>query len=235
MNGTLRLVDLWPPGRVRTASEAEHEILRQAIRLFGRRGFGGTSMRAIATAADVTAPLIGYHFRNKEGLFEACVQVTTASSTELLHVPPQDAMSIADRVRVFAAGHVDFAQRYPEALRFILTVAYGPEDAQPPVDFAAHWRPVVFDLIGRFEDAIERGEFTPRSGATVPRLVRHLLNLVHTEVMGAYEKERFLTDDDDLTDFMDEGDLDLVEDLVTQFFQGAGVLHARGETEEPSR
>ena len=52
----LRLPDLWPPGGNRTSGDAETEILRQAIRLFGRRGYGGTSLRTIAAEARVTAP-----------------------------------------------------------------------------------------------------------------------------------------------------------------------------------
>jgi AcrR family transcriptional regulator len=43
-------------------------ILRTAERLFAQRGFNAVSVRELAAAAGVNLALIGYHFRNKEGL-----------------------------------------------------------------------------------------------------------------------------------------------------------------------
>ena len=154
------------------------------------------------------------------------------SSTASLRLPSGDDLSLEDGVRHFATEHVRFASAYPEALRFILTVAYGPEENQPAVDLAACWRDVVFELVQRFERALADGEFVARAGATAPRLAHHLLNVVHLEVMGAYEKERFLGEAEDLAAVLDAGDLDLVEDLVAQFFHGAGQITV-GKPEEP--
>ncbi|MEV4776975.1 TetR family transcriptional regulator [Microbacterium sp. LWH12-1.2] len=43
-----------------------------AIGCFARRGFGGTTLRQIATEADVSAALILHHFGSKDGLRDAC-------------------------------------------------------------------------------------------------------------------------------------------------------------------
>lgn len=56
------------------AGEATRErIVVAARRLFGEKGYAGTSTRDIAAAAGVHQPQVAYHFGNKEGLWEACV------------------------------------------------------------------------------------------------------------------------------------------------------------------
>lgn len=55
--------------RVRPTSK--EDILDAAERLFASRGFDGTSMREIAQEAGVAQALLHYHFKTKEGLFEA--------------------------------------------------------------------------------------------------------------------------------------------------------------------
>jgi AcrR family transcriptional regulator len=57
----------------RTARDA---ILRAARKLFTTKGFASTTVREICREAFVTAPVLYYHFGNKEGLFEAVVEDT---------------------------------------------------------------------------------------------------------------------------------------------------------------
>jgi len=55
----------------RTARDA---ILRAARNLFTTKGFASTTVREICQEAGVTAPVLYYHFGNKEGLFDAVGQ-----------------------------------------------------------------------------------------------------------------------------------------------------------------
>lgn len=65
-------------GRVLLSDPSTHDartrILAAAIELFGRSGYAATSVRSIASAADVSAPLVIHHFGDKEGLRKACDQ-----------------------------------------------------------------------------------------------------------------------------------------------------------------
>ncbi len=56
-----------PPAR----PSSREDILDAAEAQFARRGFEGASMRGIAEAAGVAQALLHYHFKSKEGLFEA--------------------------------------------------------------------------------------------------------------------------------------------------------------------
>lgn len=63
--------------RPRDAASAQAEqtraaLIRAALRLFGQKGFEGTSTRDIAAAANANIGSIAYHFGGKEGLRLAC-------------------------------------------------------------------------------------------------------------------------------------------------------------------
>lgn len=53
-------------------------IIQSAIELFSAQGFEGTSVREIATAANVNVAMINYYFGSKEKLFESVVEYRAA-------------------------------------------------------------------------------------------------------------------------------------------------------------
>jgi AcrR family transcriptional regulator len=67
------------PGNRRGARSVQR-ILDAAARLFGREGFQGASMTAVARAAGVSKGLLHYHFRSKEHLL---IEATRATFQQL--------------------------------------------------------------------------------------------------------------------------------------------------------
>lgn len=61
----------------------EH-IMNTAVSLFAKNGFEGTSVRDIASAADVNLAMINYYFGSKEKLFESIVDFTASSTRAML-------------------------------------------------------------------------------------------------------------------------------------------------------
>lgn len=59
------------PGRRPGRPDTRDEILTAARTLFASRGYGGTSVRAVAKAANVDPALISHYFGSKEGLLRA--------------------------------------------------------------------------------------------------------------------------------------------------------------------
>ena len=55
----------------------EH-IINTAIKLFATKGFEGTSIRDLASAADVNVAMVNYYFGSKEKLFESMVEHNVA-------------------------------------------------------------------------------------------------------------------------------------------------------------
>ena len=69
-------------GRTRlTGKERKRQILEVSISLFGRRGYRGTTTKALADAAAVSEATIFKHFPTKEALYRAAFQHRTESGT----------------------------------------------------------------------------------------------------------------------------------------------------------
>lgn len=64
------------PGRPPAGADAavRERLLDAAAELFGRQGFSATSLRDVATAADVTPAMVAYYFVNKDGLYAALLE-----------------------------------------------------------------------------------------------------------------------------------------------------------------
>ncbi|MFE5503656.1 TetR family transcriptional regulator [Amycolatopsis japonica] len=63
-------------GRWRTGAESKQRILRVARELFHEHGYGGTTVRMIATAAEVDPAMVFYFFGTKQGLFGAAIEIS---------------------------------------------------------------------------------------------------------------------------------------------------------------
>jgi AcrR family transcriptional regulator len=70
----------------------ERQLLGLAEQLFAERGYGGTSMEALASRAGVTKPMVYELFGSKDGVFRACVDRAVG----------QMARSVAEAVRAEA-------------------------------------------------------------------------------------------------------------------------------------
>jgi AcrR family transcriptional regulator len=82
------------------------DLIRAALHLFGRSGYGGTSTRAIADRAGTNVASIAYHFGGKPGLHLACADfvgqhVSRAFSS--LDAAPLPASPAAARAEMHAA------------------------------------------------------------------------------------------------------------------------------------
>lgn len=53
--------------------DAKGHILKEARFLFAEKGFEATSLREIATKADVNVAMVAYYFGDKEGLYLTCI------------------------------------------------------------------------------------------------------------------------------------------------------------------
>lgn len=85
------------PGRPRTAERAARRagLLDVAIRIFGARGYGATTIEAVASEAGVTKRTIYQHFTDKAGLFVAAVESQHAHEHT---IAGEDLESLATRI-----------------------------------------------------------------------------------------------------------------------------------------
>jgi len=142
-----------------SANPTRDRILAAAADLFSERSFDGATTREIAARAGVTQPLLNYHFRSKDELWQAAVdslfdllnQTMTERAAGLRGV--DEITSAKLRVREF----ITFSARNPQLHRIIMqeSKADGPR-----MDYLVdrHVRPI-------YERTTEMFEQLARSGA----------------------------------------------------------------------
>ena len=100
---------------------SRERILAAALEEFAIRGFDGTTTAAIARRADVTQPLVHYHFATKVVLWQAAVEtafqrsaIVFAGVAEALH-----GLEPIDQMKVLIRRYVRFSSQYPELARIV--------------------------------------------------------------------------------------------------------------------
>ncbi|HEY8478485.1 MAG TPA: TetR family transcriptional regulator [Spirillospora sp.] len=102
------------PGRRPGPTETREQILAQARALFAEKGYDGTSLRAIARAADVDPALVHHFFGNKEGVFIEAMRFPADPSVLLPRIlaAPRDRLG-ETMVRIFLEVWGDEERRAP--------------------------------------------------------------------------------------------------------------------------
>lgn len=118
-----------------SAEDRKLQILRVAVRLFSRKGFGGTTTKEIAQAAGVSEAMVFRHYSTKEELYSAILDHKACSGDSM---NPEalvcEALKEKDDRAVFetlALGALTHHDRDPEFQRLLLHSALeGHELAQ---------------------------------------------------------------------------------------------------------
>ncbi|MFT3907429.1 MAG: CerR family C-terminal domain-containing protein [Steroidobacteraceae bacterium] len=105
-------------GGYQRGEETRARIVTTALKLFGERGYDGTSTREIAASAGVNAPALQYYFDGKEGLYIACVEHIVARVWEYLSDVTERAQQVlarpkasdAELIEAFCAMQAQFAE-----------------------------------------------------------------------------------------------------------------------------
>ncbi|WBQ03722.1 TetR/AcrR family transcriptional regulator [Kribbella sp. CA-293567] len=104
-----------PVKRRRDRAARELEILDAAERIFGERGYQGTSMDDVAAEVGVSKPLIYQYYGSKDGLFLACLSRLRA---QLLDAVSDAVLGAADPEQAMYAGFLawfTFLDDHPRA------------------------------------------------------------------------------------------------------------------------
>jgi TetR/AcrR family transcriptional regulator, regulator of cefoperazone and chloramphenicol sensitivity len=113
-----------------SAEQTRQALIRAALKLFGTKGFDGTSTREIAAAANANIGSIAYHFGGKEGLRAACanfivqtIQTIAAQALKPQADAPKGEAAAAAQLNAALERMVNFIVAAPEAgeiVQFVL-------------------------------------------------------------------------------------------------------------------
>ncbi|MBE1495989.1 AcrR family transcriptional regulator [Amycolatopsis lexingtonensis] len=118
--------DTHRPGRWRSGAESKQRILRAARELFGQHGYGGTTVRAIATAAEVDPAMVFYFFGTKQGLFSAVIDMPGTVPPAIESIFTGDLGTMGERIVRTLVENLDKSDRPP----LVMLTRSAPTDAQ---------------------------------------------------------------------------------------------------------
>jgi AcrR family transcriptional regulator len=133
-------------------------ILAAALDLFSERSFEGATTREIATQAEVTQPLLNYHFRSKDDLWRAAVEVVFQDLTDALAARLDGLRGVDDltTARLLVREFVVFSANHPQVHRIITQEC---KSDGPRMDWLVERfiRPLYEATAARFTRLVEQG------------------------------------------------------------------------------
>lgn len=160
----------------RTGGQARRRrLLAEAIRLFGKQGYAGTSLEAVASASGVRKQTLLYYFPTKEALLDACVVETSERVAGTLTQALEEESGRAKAEAVVRALF-GLAEEWPEFANFIREASrMGPGVIE---GFAAVLEPLRLRAIGFLETGMDEGQIRKQDPAL-------LLFTLYTAVVGS--------------------------------------------------
>lgn len=134
-----------------SAEQTRQALIRAALKLFGAKGFDGTSTREIAAEARANIGSIAYHFGGKEGLRLACadfivdtIQTVAGQVLKADGAAPRDEAGATAQLNLALERMVGFIAASPQAgeiVQFVLREMAHPSPALEAI-YAGMFEPV---------------------------------------------------------------------------------------------
>ena len=120
--------------------DARNTILNAAMELFARKGYAGSSIREICLTAGVTKPVLYYHFRGKEHLYqELMLDIFNQTRKNLLMISEYRG-SLRDRLALYVSSEFRNCKKDPNSVRLLFRMMFSPEGDYPRYNFVEEFR-----------------------------------------------------------------------------------------------
>lgn len=118
------------PGRRRQPEVVRERVLGAALSVFAARGFEGATLQQVANRAGVSLPLIVYHFKSKEGLWQSVIEDGVRRfEQQLQSVLASDGdLSAGEQLRKVIEATVRVSVQIPEFHRILSNEAFSMSD-----------------------------------------------------------------------------------------------------------
>jgi TetR/AcrR family transcriptional regulator len=111
--------------------KARETILKKAMKLFAQKGYAGCSIREICQAAGVTKPVLYYHFRSKEQLYqELMLDIFNQTRKNLLRLSNFRG-TLRERLILYVSSELSNCRKDPDNVRLLFRMMFAPEGEYP--------------------------------------------------------------------------------------------------------
>lgn len=84
------------------------KLVEEAVKLFLKKGYAGTTMKDLGKAAGVQAPAIYYHFKNKKDLLDQLNEDSWTQFRAMILDPAKQTKDPVERIRVFVSAMIAY-------------------------------------------------------------------------------------------------------------------------------
>lgn len=188
----------------RKQEEVEAKILEVAINLFARKGFEGASVRDITAAAQVTVPTLYYHFKDKDGLYQAALKESAENLLELLKKVDDPNASLRDRFIALAKAKMRLAIEKDLGIKLLTKewIDHGSSQDLPPQLEAVLGESFKY-MEEMIAQAVQRGEISPVNPKIGVWYLIGLIFLRRGRFLPKFMKAREAISDDEIEEFVD--------------------------------
>jgi AcrR family transcriptional regulator len=140
--------------------KARNGILNAATELFAQKGYAACSIREICKAAGVTKPVLYYHFRSKEHLYqELMLDIFNQSRKNLLRLAGFRG-SLRDRLILYVSSEFRNCKKDPNGIRFLFRMMFAPEGEYPPFNYLEEFKRERKIIAGFVQEDNMEGRFS---------------------------------------------------------------------------
>lgn len=110
------------------------DLLKAALKAFALNGFEGTNVKQLGQEAGIAPSLFYYHFKNKDGLWQAALQLVAKQLEQAVKSADLDKLSIQpiDSLKQWMSTFIHFSAKYPE---FHQVITYEMAHPSPRADW----------------------------------------------------------------------------------------------------
>ena len=134
--------------QVASGKNPKRRLIDAAIALFAEKGYASTSVKEIVAQADVSKPVLYYHFGSKEGMFHAILDWASERQEAVLAEALNMSGTALDRLLFLYQRIYQGLIENPNLFTMIHNLIFGPPQGAPLYDFRKYH--------GRLADAIKR-------------------------------------------------------------------------------
>jgi AcrR family transcriptional regulator len=133
-------------------------IVKAAIEVFAGKGYAGASTREICAQAGVTKPVLYYHFRGKEHLYQEVMIDCFSSYQKQLLSASQTRGTLRERLVRMVQTDFLAAKQDPIRARFILHMIFSPGEQHPLFDYVKEMEKGRRLIAGVLQKGIRAGQ-----------------------------------------------------------------------------
>ncbi len=130
-----------------TTAGSRDRILRAAVTLFARQGYGNTGLRELAAAADVNLAMINYFFGSKKALLKEILDVFFSGYLDVAKKEMAGDDTLPVKLDQFIHSAVNYFAANREYL--LVTIAELPHDDPEITEHKAEWGRQMVETVGK--------------------------------------------------------------------------------------